>query len=75
MRKMVEFRAPHHYSGERFLKGEKILIESGPLKGYEGEVVKDNNGKSKMIIRIKDIGYSLILEQAVSVTKKSKLSV
>ncbi|MBU1012585.1 MAG: UpxY family transcription antiterminator [Bacteroidetes bacterium] len=75
MKKMVEFKAPHYYSGERFLKGEMIIIESGPLKGYEGEVVKDNNGKNKIIIRIKDIGYSLILEHAASVTKKSKLPV
>jgi len=71
MKKMVEYKEPHHYSGERFLKGEVILIESGPLKGYEGEVVKDNHGKNKIIIRIKDIGYSLILEQAVTISKKA----
>ncbi len=71
MQKMVEYNEPHHYSGELFLKGEKISIQAGPLKGYEGEIVKDNKGKNKIIIRIENIGYSLVVESTASAVKKT----
>ncbi|PKP34808.1 MAG: antitermination protein NusG [Bacteroidetes bacterium HGW-Bacteroidetes-17] len=64
MKKMLENNIPHAYSGERFMSGEKILIESGPLKGYTGEIIKDSDGKKKLVIRIENIGYSLILEDS-----------
>ena len=70
MKKMVEYNEPHHYSGEQFIKGEKITIQAGPLKGYEGEIVKDNKGKNKIIIRIENIGYSLVVESPMALVKK-----
>jgi len=71
MKKMVDYNEPHHYSGAHFLKGEKVMIEAGPLKGYEGEVVKDNKGKSKLIIRIENIGYSLVIESPAAIVGKT----
>lgn len=71
MRKMADYNAPHYYSGEHFVKGEKVIIEAGPLKGYEGEVIKDNKGKHKLIIRIENIGYSMVVESRVSTVKKT----
>lgn len=62
MRKLLDKKTPHTYSSERFLKGEKVLIESGPLKGYEGEIVNDHKSGKKLIIRIDNIGYSMVIE-------------
>lgn len=70
MKKMLDHNIPHHYSGERFLKGEKVLIESGPLKGYEGEIIKDNKRNSKLVIQIGKIGYSLVIEDQFPKLKK-----
>ena len=71
MRKMNDYHAPHTYSGEKFMKGEKVIIEAGPLKGYEGEVINDNKGNKKLIIRIENLGYSMVVENPGSTIKKS----
>ena len=71
MKKMIDYNQPHYYSTQNFLKGEKIKITQGPLQGYEGEVVRDINGKKKVIIRISNIGYSLVIETPVSIVMKT----
>ncbi|MFV0482648.1 MAG: UpxY family transcription antiterminator [Bacteroidales bacterium] len=42
--------------------GEKVLIESGPLKGYEGIII-NRQGKRKYLVRLDNIGYSMIIEK------------
>jgi transcriptional antiterminator RfaH len=70
MRTLLDHSLPHHYSEEQFLKGEQIKITEGPLKGYEGEVVNDSKGKQKLIIRIANIGYSMVIESPLVFVKK-----
>lgn len=72
MKKLVEHKLPHHFSDERFMKGEQILINEGPLKGTEGEVVNDSKGKQKVIIRVSNIGYSMVIESPIAFVKKVK---
>jgi len=70
MKKMLNHNLPHHYSDERFLKGEQISITDGPLKGFDGEVVNDSAGKQKVIIRVANIGYSLVINSPLAFVKK-----
>lgn len=67
MRKMLEYNLPHYYSNESFSKGDKIRITEGPLCGLNGEVVHDSKGKQKVIIRIENIGYSMVIESPSSI--------
>lgn len=69
MRKMLDNNLSHQYSDERFVKGEQIKITEGPLKGFEGEVVVNSDGKQKVIIRISNIGYSLIIKSPLVFVK------
>lgn len=71
MKKMLDHNLPHQYSDERFFKGEQIKITEGPLKGYEGEVVVNSEGKQKVIIRIANIGYSLVIKSPLVFVKKT----
>ena len=66
MKKMAEYDLPHFYSSENFKKGEKIKINAGPMEGYQGEVVHDSEGKQKVIIRIDNIGFSVVVESPAS---------
>jgi transcription antitermination factor NusG len=43
-----------------FRKGEIVEIGVGPMTGCKGEVVKAS-GKKKLIIRLQDIGYSMVV--------------
>ena len=70
MRKIVESKESFHFSSQRFQKGEKINIETGTLAGYTGEVIHDSNGKKKILIRIEQIGYSLVVEMDILEVKK-----
>ena len=47
-------------SADYFKKGELVEIISGPLHGAKGEVVSIS-GKRKLLIRIEQIGYSLVV--------------
>jgi transcription antitermination factor NusG len=51
----------HSYTTDRHPKGERVLIQSGPLKGIIGEVIQDHIKGRKMVVRIPDIGYSLVI--------------
>ena len=70
MRKLLEYNLPHNFSDEHFFKGEQIRIAEGPLKGFEGEVVNNSKGKQKVIIRISNIGYSMVIESPLVFVKK-----
>lgn len=70
MKKMLDFNIPHHYSGEHFMKGERIEITEGPLKGIEGEVVNDSAGKQKVIIKVANIDFSLVVDSPLIYVKK-----
>lgn len=72
MKKLVESKASFHFSSHRFQKGEKIVIESGTLTGYSGEIIHDSNGKKKVLIRIDHIGYSMVVEMGILEVKKVK---
>lgn len=70
MRKMVDNRLPHYYTSQHLKKGEQVTINSGPLTGVEGEVIRESKGKQKVIIRIGNIGYSLVIESPVTFVEK-----
>ncbi|OFX61119.1 MAG: hypothetical protein A2066_12515 [Bacteroidetes bacterium GWB2_41_8] len=44
-----------------FSKGERVRIVSGPLKGYEGELVKQYN-KTRFGIQLKAINHTLFID-------------
>lgn len=46
---------------ERYKKGEIISITQGPLKGNKGEIV-EIQGKKQFLIRIENVGYSLLVK-------------
>lgn len=70
MKNMLDHKLPHHYSAEQFYKGESIKITEGALKGCEGEIVNDSAGKQKVIIRIANIGFSLVVDSPLIFVKK-----
>jgi transcriptional antiterminator RfaH len=72
MKKIVSSKESFHFSSHRFQKGEKIVIESGVLTGFSGEVIHDSTGKKKVLIRIDQIGYSLVVEMDILEVKKVK---
>ncbi len=47
-------------SPEYFQKDKPVEIISGPLKGAKGEIIS-LKGKKKLLIRIEQIGYSLVV--------------
>ncbi len=47
-------------STDYFKKGDLLTIKKGPLKGTSGEVVSWS-GKKRLLVRINEIGYSLIV--------------
>ncbi len=66
MKKIIASDTTVTFSAHRFRKGEKIQVESGALMGYEGEVVQDTDGKKKVIIRINQLGLSMMLHIDIS---------
>ncbi len=45
----------------KFTKGEHVLIESGPLKGYEGVLVKQHS-KTRFGIQLKSINHAVFID-------------
>ena len=72
MRKVVSSKEAFHFTSHRFKKGEKIVIETGALTGFSGEVIHDSDKKKKILIRIEQIGYSLVVEMGILDIKKVK---
>ncbi|MEN8122552.1 MAG: UpxY family transcription antiterminator [Bacteroidota bacterium] len=58
--KTIEKNLEFDISCEYLTKGKIINIKSGPLKGATGEVISWS-GKKKLLIRINEIGYSLVV--------------
>ncbi len=56
----IENKLEFDISSEHFAKGSNVKITSGPLKGGSGEIVSWS-GKKKLLIRINEIGYSLLV--------------
>jgi len=55
---------------EKFLQGDEVTIDYGPMKGITGELV-DYRGKKRILIRINEIGKNLVIEVPLSHIKKS----
>lgn len=70
MKKIVGSKEKFHFSSHHFKKGELLKIESGVLIGYSGEVIHDSDGKKKVLIRIDQIGYSMVVEMDILEVKK-----
>jgi len=70
MQKVISSDTPVVFSSHRFRKGEKVKIENGALMGYDGEVIRDTDGKKKVAIRIGNIGVSMVVELDLSDVKK-----
>ena len=70
MKKIVGSKEKFHFSSHHFKKGEKIKIEKGVLIGFSGEIVHDSDGKKKVLIRIDQIGYSMVVEMDLLDVKK-----
>jgi transcription antitermination factor NusG len=45
---------------ENFRKGEVVEINAGPMSGCRGEIINVSS-KKKLLLRIQDIGYSLVV--------------
>lgn len=61
IRKTIENMLPFELTGEKLQPGEHVKIKEGDLKGLEGEILRIK-GKSKLVIRIESVGYSLVVE-------------
>jgi len=60
IKKTIENKLEFDISTEFFKKGGMVIVESGPLKGATGEIIS-MSGKKKLLIRINEIGYSLVV--------------
>ena len=56
----IENKLKFDISSDFFTKGKQVNIKSGPLKGSSGEIVSWS-GKKKLLVRINEIGYSLLV--------------
>ena len=64
LRKTIENKLSFKLTNKKLKPGEKINIKEGPLKGSKGEIIKIK-GKNKLLIRIENIGYNLVIETEV----------
>lgn len=66
MKKVISSETPVVFSSHQYRKGEKVQIDKGTLMGYLGEVVKDSDGKKKVMIRIGQLGISMMVHLELS---------
>lgn len=66
MKKVISSETPVVFSSHQYRKGEKVQIDKGALMGYLGEVVKDSDGKKKVMIRIGQLGISMMVHLELS---------
>ena len=57
---------------EVFVEGGKVVVESGPLKGFEGRIVKLDARRYRAKVNISFMNEQRIIELAVNVIKKSE---
>ncbi|TRX70676.1 UpxY family transcription antiterminator [Carboxylicivirga sp. M1479] len=60
MKKAIENKMDFSVENDAIEKGQVIKVTSGPLEGVSGEVL-DVQGSKKIILRINQIGYTLII--------------
>ncbi|MFA6126979.1 MAG: UpxY family transcription antiterminator [Bacteroidales bacterium] len=48
-------------TSDRFKPGQVVLVTAGPMCGCSGEILK-YSGKKRLLVRIGDIGYSMMVE-------------
>ncbi|NOR86653.1 MAG: UpxY family transcription antiterminator [Bacteroidales bacterium] len=70
MKKIISSETPITFSSHRFKKGEQVQVESGVLMGMNGEVVRDTDGKKKVMIRIGQLGISMLVFVALNDLRK-----
>lgn len=61
IRKSITGELAVEVRSERFKKGQLVEITEGNLKGIKGEIVS-LSGKRKLLLRINNIGYSLVVK-------------
>ena len=64
IRRMLVLECPVTVEG-KFYKGQRVRIVSGPLKGYEGVLVKQH-GRTRFGIQLKAINHSVFIDIAQS---------
>ena len=60
IKKTINNELEFEISTDYFKKGDLLTIKKGPLKGATGELVSWS-GKKKLLVRINEIGYSLVV--------------
>ncbi|WP_430809610.1 MULTISPECIES: UpxY family transcription antiterminator [unclassified Carboxylicivirga] len=60
MQRAIESKLDFSVETNEIQKGQEITVTSGPLEGVQGEVM-EVQGSKKIILRIKEIGYTLIV--------------
>jgi transcription antitermination factor NusG len=65
IRKSITDDVDYSVSTDRFKKGLMVEIETGSMKGVRGEIISIS-GKKKLLLRIDNVGYSLVVELPVA---------
>lgn len=60
IRIMLDNNLEYELRTERFKKGQEVEIAYGALSGMKGEII-EFSGKNHLLIRIENIGYSLVV--------------
>jgi len=61
IKKVLDHNVDFSVSAEKFELGQHVEVEYGPLQGTKGEIVS-YSGKNYLLLRIENIGYSLLLK-------------
>jgi len=69
MQRVVDYEQYYEVANETFVKGDRVEVVAGALKGCEGYYVEEK-GKHKFVIVIEAIGYSLNVNIPKSCVKK-----
>jgi len=68
VRRFLSEEVDYSVSTELFTKGQIVEINTGSMQGIQGEIVSIS-GKKKLLLRIDNIGYSLIVELPATCVK------
>ncbi|MBR8534644.1 UpxY family transcription antiterminator [Carboxylicivirga sediminis] len=69
MKRAIENQMEFSVESGQIEKGQQITVTSGPLEGIKGEVI-DIQGAKKIILRINQIGYTLVVNLDSATFKK-----
>ncbi|MCT4587365.1 MAG: UpxY family transcription antiterminator [Carboxylicivirga sp.] len=70
MKRTIENQLDFSVEAGKIEKGQEITVTSGPLEGIKGEVM-EVKGSKKIILRISQIGYTLVVNLDDATFKKS----